>query len=240
MASTLLQFVQQFCLRTGLPSPASAIASPDDKIRQIVGLLNEVIEELVDRWTWQALTREATFTTVAGEDQGLIATFAPDGFHSIINETIWNRTTRLPVFGPLNSVEWQAQIANPATGPWNQYRIRTGHLIFNPVGTAGQSCFFEYRSNFGIVGAGSILSDRFLADADTTLFDDKLILAGLRWKWKSEKGLEYGEDMARFESMAKNGASRDGTARVLTMNAGDCVGPKPGIWVPPGNWPMGH
>lgn len=235
---SLLSVVQDFCLRTGIPRPATATSSGDAQVLQTVALANEVVEDLCDRWTWTLLTKEAVFVTVLGEDQGTVVSKAPSGFLRILQETIFNRTLRLPIFGPLAPNDWQALKALPTTGPFYKYRIRGGNILFMPPGIAGQTCAFEYATSWAIaaqsapdVGAKSA----FTADDDTFLLDERLLQRGLRWKWKYEKGLDYAEDKAGYEMLANNLAGRDGTKPRLDM-AGGNQDFRPGIWVPSGNW----
>lgn len=233
---SLLTVLRQFCSRTGLPVPTAAVASGDNQLQQLVALANEVVEDLCDRWTWQELTKETVFTTVLGEDQGSISTIAPSGFLRVLQETIFNRTLRLPLFGPLASQDWQALKALPTTGPFYKYRIRGDRLLFMPPGVAGQTCAFEYATSFSILAIdGLTYKSEFTADSDTFILDERLLLAGLRWKWKSEKGLDYAEDFRRYEQLANNAAGRDGSKPRLNM-AGGNSDYKPGIWVPSGNW----
>ena len=46
---TLLQIVQEFCQRSGLTINQIIISKQDDQITQIVGLANEICEDLVRR-----------------------------------------------------------------------------------------------------------------------------------------------------------------------------------------------
>jgi hypothetical protein len=246
----LLEIVQRFCERTGLPQPGQVFGSTDAQVLQIKGLCDEIIEDLQDRGGangWQALTQEISFVTVNGEDQGVLSTIVAnalggvndDGFMSIRNDTIWNRTTRLPLFGPLAPREWQAQKANPATGPWQQYRISSGHLVFNPIGVAGQTCVFEISSRNMVVSITGVPRPTFNADTDSLLLDYRLLLSGIRWKWKCEKGLDYSEDFAHYERLVANAASHDGTKKTLSMNGPEgTMYPRPGIFISPGSWPI--
>jgi len=233
---SLLTIAQNFCQRTGLPVPTFVIGSTDAQVIQILALLNEVLEDLVDRATWSALTEETTFVTTAGEDQGAMTTIAPKGFSRVLQETIFNRTLRLPIYGPMRAEQWQALKALPTTGPFYKYRIRGGRLLFNPVAVAGHTCAFEYASTWIVLALdGTTRRSAFAADTDTTLLDEKLILAGLRWKWRSEKGLDYAEEFRRYEELVNNASGRDATKPVLNMGAG-VSDYRPGIFVPSGNW----
>lgn len=233
---SLLTIVQNFCRRTGIAVPTYVVGTTNPQVTQIHALLNEVLEDLCDRWTWQALTREAVFTTVAGEDQGPITALAPSGFLRVSQDTIFNRTLRLPLYGPLMPQQWQALKALPTTGPFYKYRIRGGRLLFNPPAAEGHECAFEYASSFAVVSSnGNTYRATFEVDGDTCLLDERLVQAGLRWKWKAEKGFDYAEEFRRYEEMANNAAGRDATKPKLDMGGGNGDF-RPGIWVPSGNW----
>ena len=233
---SMLTVIRTFCQRTGVTVPSFVAANADAQIIQCLALLNEVLEDVVDRWSWETLTSEATFVTTATEDQGAINDIAPFGYLGILNDTIFNRTLRLPVYGPISAEKWQALKTLPNSGPFYKYRLRNGRLLFNPVATAGQTCAFEYKSSSAVVAAdGLTYKSAFTADDDTCLLDERLLVAGLRWKWRSEKGLDYAEEFRRYEEFGTNACGRDGTKPRLDM-AGGASDFQPGIFVPAGNW----
>ena len=85
----LLELCQQFCLRSGIPSPNTVTGSTNTQILQIKALLEEEGADLAARGDWEVLTLEANHTTVATESQGAIATIASNGFRYVKNQTIW-------------------------------------------------------------------------------------------------------------------------------------------------------
>lgn len=232
---TTLSLIRTFCDRTAIPAPSFVAGSTNAQTIQLLALLNEVLEDIVTRWNWQVLQYESVFTTVAGEDQGSITTLAPNGFISILHETIYNRTLRLPIYGPTSPSKWQALKTLPNSGPFYKYRFRQNHLLFNPAGIAGQTCAFEYKSNFATLDSGGIPKSFATLDDDTFLFSDTFLLAGLRWKWRSEKGLDYAEEFRRYETIGNDLAGVDGTKPTLSMTTGSSEF-RPGIFVPAGNW----
>lgn len=240
---TLLEIVKEFCRRTGLTVPSIVATSQDDGSLQLMGLLNEVLDDLVPRSTWTALERSVVFPSVAGEDQGALETLAPYGFRWVTNDTIFDRTRRLPVFGPRGPEYWQAVKALPFSGPYYQYRIQQGRLLILPDMPAGHTMAFEYQSNWAVrdptlvdpaPGAYKIW---FTKDTDICLMPDPLILAGLRWAWKKEKGMRFDADFSKYENMVAEYQGHDGTKPNLNMN-GPCDTIQPGIWIPSGNWPL--
>lgn len=233
---SLLTVVTNFCNRTGLSAPATVMGSTDDSIKQIRALLEEEGNDLALRGSWQGLVNEASLTTTATESQGAMTTIASNGFRSIINQTIWSRTRRLPVCGPLDPQQWQMLKALFVNGPYYRFRIRGGLLMVNPVPPAGESWYFEYVSSNWILGAdGTTYSQYFNLDTDTLLVPETLALAGLRWRWKKEKGFDYAEDFRTYEMQVKDALGRDGGKETLAMDAYN-EGTRPGIFVPSGTW----
>jgi hypothetical protein len=242
---TLLTIVQNFCRRQNLPVPTTVMGSTDPLILQAKALLEEEGNDLASRGIWQSLSLEASLTTVAAESQGLIDTICsgggtsptPTGFRYMINQTIWSRTRRLPVSGPLDAQEWQMLKALFVNGPYYRHRIRGGQLLVNPTPPAGESWYFEYVSQFWIQNAASTLTYQFFAaDTDVVLLPGTLLLQGLRWRWLREKGMDYAEPFRTYEMQVKDALGRDGGRPVLSMDGEATRGPQPGIWVPSGSW----
>jgi hypothetical protein len=235
---SLLTTVQDFCRRTGLPVPATVVGSTSPDIRQIMALLEEEGDDLSQRGSWQGITFEATHTTVATEDQGAMTTSASNGFSYIKNDTIWDRTNKLPICGPMSSQDWQAVKGFGVSGPRYRYRIRGGKLLINPTPTAGYTWAFEYVSkNWIIQDDDSTYLNRFADDTDEVLLPENLFTLGLRWRYLREKGQPYSDLFNQYEEQVKNALGRDGGKRVLSMNDG----PRPrgpGIFVPEGSWDL--
>lgn len=235
--STLLSIVQDMCGRQNIPVPATVYGTSDPQVLQIMRLLEEEGNDLSSRADWERLTFEAAVTTLATENQGTIESLCTNGFRSIKNDTIWDRTTMLPVCGPLSSKDWQTLKAVLSTGPRYLYRIRGGNLIVNPAPPAGSSWYFEYVTNKWLTDSGgTTYKRRFTADTDIVLLPDDLCLQGLRWRWKKEKGMDYAEDMRTYEIQVKNALGQDGSKPQLKMDMDGSASPVPGIFVSPGSW----
>lgn len=229
-----LSIVQQAALRLGISSPTAVATSVDPQVLQLLALLNAEGISLAAATNWQALTIETSFVTVATEIQGSMATIAP-GCKFVINDTIWNRDLRRPVFGPLAPQIWQQQKAMFMQGPWNQYRIVDGDIKFVPVPAAGQDCYFEYVTTNWAVSSGGTGQSMFLADSDTTLLDEEAMTLGLIWRWKQMKGFDFEIDGRAYDQYVKNLIGRDAAKPVLNsgMVAYDIY---PGVYVPAGSW----
>lgn len=234
---SLLTVVQYVCKRQNLPVPATVYGSTDPQVSQMMALLEEEGNDLASRHPWQGITFEASLTTTATEDQGAMTAIAANNFRYIKNETLWDRSTRLVVAGPLDSQDWQKLKALFATGPRYRFRIRGNHLLVNPTPPAGSSWFFEYVSKNWILGAdGTTYKQYFTLDTDTIVLPEELVIAGLRWRWLREKGMDYAELFRTYEAQVQDAMSRDGGKPRLAMDDQPNRGPVPGVWVSPGSW----
>jgi len=207
-------------------------------VLQLFRLLEEEGNDLARRGDWEGITFEATHTSLAAEDQGAITSIATNGYRVIKNGTFWDRTNKLPVLGPLSNAEWQTLKGVGTTGPRYHFRIRGGKVLVNPTPTAGYTWAFEYISKNWILGAdGTTYKQYFTLDTDTILLPEDLVLMGLRWRWKKEKGFDYAEDFRTYETQVKDALGRDGGKRTLSMDGGSHSA-KPGIFVPDMSWSL--
>ena len=238
---SLLTIVQQAAPRFGIATPNAAASSSDQNIQQLVAFANEEGQELAARHPWQAMRYEASFTTLAAEDQGNIETIclaanpqAP--FQSIVNETIWNRTQRRPVFGPKSPAEWQQLKAQFVQGPWYQYVIRNKTIKFTPTGTAGQSCYFEYITTAWATNAAATLGKSLMtADDDVSVLEERLITLGCIWRMQQAKGLDYTTTYEKYDNAVLDAMAKDGGKPRLNLRGYDTT-VYPGVLVPSGNW----
>lgn len=234
---TMLSIVNSAQRRLGLNVSSTVAGNSDDTTVQLLALLNQAGEELAEVYTWQVLQKEATFTTVATESQGAIETVAP-GFSYILNQTIWNRDLRRPIFGALNPEEWQLLKASSVQGPFQQYRIRNDSLLLIPAPPAGQACAFEYiTKNWATDTTGATGKSAFTVDTDVALLDEQLLTLSLVWRFKQSQALDFSTELQMFENRLTNSMGRDGGKPVLDMN-GRVQVLMPGVMVPQGSWPL--
>jgi len=230
---SLLTVVQYFCGRNNLPVPSTVVGNSNGAVLQILRLLEEEGNDLALRGSWNVLTLQASHTTTAAEDQGAITTIAPTSYRFIVNDTIWDRSGKLPVF-PVDGPDWQAIKATVSSVSPYRYRLRGGNLLVTPTPTAGLSWYFEYMSKAWILNGASTKVQYFVADADVMLLPEELIMQGLRWRYMREKGLEYAELFATYEKQVETYLSKERPRPRLNMSPE--MSNSPGVYVPAGSW----
>lgn len=233
---SLLTIVQAATDELSLPRPTVVVGNTSDQnVKTLLALANREGKALAKRYNWSDLVTEATHTTLAQENQGVMTTIAP-GFRFIINQTIWNRSYQRSIPGSLSPQQWQAEKSSEINGPYQEYRIRGGDLLLIPAPAAGQTVAFEYQSkNWCQNAAGSTTYSAWNADDDTGILDEDLMTLGLVWRFKRAKGLDYAEEFSEYERQVNDSMARDGGKPVLDAGA---EGFSRSIYVPEGSWQL--
>lgn len=179
-----------------------------------------------------------TVAIVPTQTQGVMTTLTGPDFAWVLNDTMWDRSTRRPVFGPKAPAEWQQLQAQFLTGPWWQYRIRGGQLLFIPAPSIGDQIFFEWISKFWAAQAATPTvgySATYQNDTDVSLIEERLITLDTLWRYKRAKKLEYSEDFDIAEAAIVDAMTRNASQPRLNLAgaAGDIL---PGVFVPAGSW----
>lgn len=234
---TLKEIVQEFCRRQGLPLPSLVAASRDDQIVQLQGLLHEILDDLEERKVWTALQIEATWAALAAELQGTIVSLANGGFKAMLASSFFNRTTDQRIEGPVDPVTWQAVKTGLTSLTLPHFRLRGGNLYITPAPTLNDTLAFEYQSSWAVLSAGGVAKHYFTADDDTCRYPDKLLILGLRYIWKREKGFPYAEEFAAYETAVAGLAGTDGTPRAVSLDK-PCPPAVPGVAVPDRGWSL--
>jgi len=232
MSATLLEIIKQFCARRSLPIPPLVMGSQDDQLLQLVGLLNEVLEDLTTRYVGEALQKQTVWLQTGTESQGKLTDLCPFGFKWIVNGTFWDRSRQLPVRGPLSAQEWADMKGRQSLGAWLQYRVMGGELLLLGELSAGPELALEYASDWAVRAADEVTwKSYFSVDTDTSSFPTSVLLAGLNWRWRLEKGFKYAEAFREYETKVAEFNGHDGSKPVLRMDGG-CYSAQPIIFMP--------
>lgn len=234
----LLGMVQAVARRVGITVPTSVVGNADYQVAQLLELANEEGTELAARTAWPELIREKTFTITLAASQGAInGTVVTDSdFDYIMPDTFWNRTTSMPILGPVDSLNWQTLQAFPVTGPYQQWRLQGKNLYLDPVPTSADTAAFEYKSKFWCESSGGTGQSAWAADTDVGRLDEELMKLGLRWRWLKLKGLEYSEDFNTYERRVLDSMARTGGKAMKSLDGSGGLYRQAGVIIPIGSW----
>lgn len=174
--------------------------------------------------------------TVSGQFAQVQYPLPSDYNHSLSN-TMWDRTNRWPVNGQKTAQEWQSFKSGIVyAGPRLRFRIQGNQITINPPPANAHSLVYEYISKAFVIGADGSSKTSFTADDDTCIFDDSLMVSGLKVKFKQAKGLDVGLELAEFSALFDVCKAQDGSASILSLSPQDASTLISLQNVPDGSW----
>lgn len=143
----------------------------------------------------------------------------PADWKKQIGQTEWDRTNRWPLMGPQTPQAWQSFKSGIVyAGPRERFRILSNAITLNPPPPAGLLLAFEYISKNWITGADGTAKAAFTADTDTYIFDDSLLVLGVKTLFLQAKGLDFSLEAAQFGNLLSQCKAQDKSAPVLSLS----------------------
>lgn len=216
---SLLTIVQDACNHPSLtlPPPATVVGNAASHAPAMLMAAKEELDSLATRCNWQKLTKEHTFTTTASAIQ-LTASAVPSDFDRMVNESIFNRTTRRRVWGPITSEQWQNIQSALVTMVDPAYRFRDGTILITPTPSSGDTIAYEYISKNKTRSSGGTAQENWQADADTCLFPEPIVTLGVVWRYRAGKGYPFTKEQEEYERRVVEAIMRDGTRGRITTD----------------------
>ncbi len=236
MPTTVLTIVQDFTEKLGLPRPTALVGVQEKSVRQMRALLQEAVSDLCE-YPWEGQKLRKTWTSLAGQDQGLLTTIFGDGYDSLVPETMWNDTRHMRIFGPVTSPVWQAFQTLPNAGPEFQSWISGGRLYISPAQVAGETLTAIYQTKYGVLDVDGVTTkERITVDSDSILFPTNVVLRALEWKWRKQKGeAGWEDDYNSYITLVARALGKNG-GPTLSLDGSRTLTAKPGITIPAGSW----
>jgi len=170
----------------------TAIAgSGADDARTMLTIAQEAGEEIAHRVDWNRLIRTAG---IAGAPYTL-----PGDYHRPVPGAMIVSALGVFVRPITNTGEWAVLRQVGSSQP---YYYRSGGTIDIVPTVAAAGATLNYVSgHFVAKSNGTDFRPVFAADDDTTVFNEDLLVKGMVWRWKRQKGLDYVDDLAEFEAI---------------------------------------
>jgi hypothetical protein len=212
---TLLSIIQEAAQRLLVQRPTEVVSSEDKTATRLLALAQEEGRSLNRHAAWKKLQREWTFTTTAAEAQ---TTGLATDLDWIIPETIFDRTLKRPVEGPLSPQEWQSIESNLITRVWPAYRIRGTSMLLSPVPVAGKTIAYEYITQNWCLSSVGVEQSSWAADTDTPILDSELHILGIVWRFKFRSGFDFSDDLQIYEAEKTRAIMREGVRPRLSSD----------------------
>lgn len=230
---SLLSLIQGAALKIGIAVPDSVFGNSDLEAQELLAFAQEEGRELVKRGDWRLLRKELSFVTFNQEEQ---TNFYPADCDHIVQDTMWNRSKRRPVFGPVTPQEWQAIKAMTTSPVMDTVFFRGNNALIQPVPPAGQTIACEYISKSFCQSSASSAQSAWMQDTDTGLLDENVMMLGVILRYKLAKGLDASAALAQYETQVQQAITQDKPSKTVDLASGNRYARVPGVVVPEGSW----
>lgn len=206
---TLKSVVDSATIRTVGNVPASVFGSTDQVSREMADLSTDVAIEIAESAEWRSLVKIAEMVGAPSFPKPVDYDRMMTG-QGILNKDSW-------FWGYINfqSVDEYLMAVNgrlPMMQPGGWIIIGDEFKFYpDPTGVAQ----FPYISSHIIRGSNGATKAAFTADDDSFILPERLLTLGLIWRWKAQKGLDYGEDMAIYQQSLSQEQNKDKGERIL-------------------------
>jgi hypothetical protein len=215
MKYSVLTIVQKAASELGLTPPSTIVASTDANALQLKALIGAVCDELARDYSWSFLHTEYSFPTVYDTT---VYPLPPD-FLRIVNSTEWNHTNGQPLTGPVTASGWQ-HLKNSSVGATQYtFRLKGPNVVITPTpGIESSTLSLEYISGYYVIDSTTYIPKTDIdSNSDLLAFDDRLVINGIKLKFKELNGLNTESAAYDFETTIANLRNADAGAPVLVM-----------------------
>jgi len=155
------------------------------------GINQDTYVQTVDSSTQVTLSQNATASGSVVLTFGQTKYPMPIDYDRQIDRTHYDKSKRWAMIGPETPQQWQfLKSSYISTGPRLRYRIMGGTFQIWPLMSTNEYLGFEYYSNAYVASNAGAAQSTFLADTDTCIFPDRLMILGLKKKYFEAKGFD--------------------------------------------------
>lgn len=172
----------------------------------------------IDTPTTATLSQPATATAIGQTYTFTKVKYAmPSDYDRQIDRTHWDKTKHWEMLGPETAQQWEWLISGYiSTGPRIRYRIFGNYFQIWPFVASSEVIGFEYISNAWAASAAGVPQTGFVADTDTCIFPDRLMVVGLKHRYFQVKG--FGDVYLReYESQLAIAFGNDQGSQTLSF-----------------------
>lgn len=131
----------------------------------------------------------------------------PFDFERITNRTQWDKTKHWEALGPEDAQQWQwLKSGYISTGPRIRWRILDNQFQVWPPMNTNEYLGWEYKSKGWVRSPTGTVLNTFVADNDTTVLDDRIVVLATKLKYFQVKSFDTTalmQDYQRYLSVAK-------------------------------------
>jgi hypothetical protein len=178
-----------------------------------------------DTYVVSALGTTVTISGVATGDGSGQYTFGqtkyplPAGYDRITDRTQYDKSKRWEMLGPSTPQQWQfLKSSYISTGPRIRWRIMGQEFQIWPLTSTNEYLGFEYISVNWALSSSGAGQTQFLADSDTCIYPDRLIVLALKKKYFEVKGFDTSAFQRDYDMQLNIAKANDQGSPTLSLS----------------------
>lgn len=231
--ATVQYIIDTALAELGLESGTVGSATPNQNVTQCVALLQSLGRDAISVHDWQFLMSTASYT-----GDGVQSSFdMPADFSRQVNQTQWALNNKRPMIGPLSPQQWGwTQYGIVSVGVYFRYRILSNEFTIFPVPGAGEQFAFYYIVKNWLLDVSGTPKDVISSGTDVVVFDDRLMIAGLKLRFWAVKGYDTSQLATEYNFVLQTQMGQDQGAPVLQLSGSDGFHYIDETNIPDGSW----
>ena len=208
---TVLSAAQGAALRLLGRKPTTIFSSSNTFEMELADLATETAVAIAKEHEWQKLKALATLT-----GDGTTEAFdLPSNYDRMVKDgNVHSSLYQTAYFSRVDSLDDWVMIGDLlATASPGNWIIIGGQMNILPAMASNETARFYYIKNEITTTGGA----SFTSDADVFILPERLLTLGLIWRWRSQKRMEYSEDLQNYEIALSQEIARDRGARIISV-----------------------
>lgn len=199
---TIVDVLNRAARQCSIQPPSSWITATATEYMEIRDdFLRDTVNDLADRLDWPSpIAAETTITGTGAETYALPANFKRLQRHplSIYDDQLDQGAVPVATDG-----EWTALKDLGATGATRYYRLAgyDGNFTISFYSEPTTTIQIAYITDNWMATEGGTVGKIFSAATDVMLFPDRLVEAGIVWRWRERRGLPFADKMSEYEAL---------------------------------------
>lgn len=214
---TAQEILSRAAVRLGLGEQSEPYGSTDQNIIQLRGMLADAGQDLIREHEWAHLRTQYEFITTSGEDTYTL----PADFNRWVNQTQWNRTSKLPLGGPVTPQGWQLlKTLNVVAAVQMFFRTEGSNIILHPEPSGAFTIALEYVSEYWVSDDGGTTRNSATpaADNDVLMLDAQVLIHRLRRDWQEAKGFDSTSASNAYEAALSFAKGQTEASPILNLH----------------------
>jgi hypothetical protein len=181
---TILNVVQQVCLKTGIALPAQFYSATSREMVELQSLVNEMASRIAKAHDWTLLRTLSTYT---GDGTETAFPLPADYLRMLKKANLWSSAIQTPLTHIVDTDEWlemDIRAYDYVVGAWT---MLGGNIEIKPAMASGATAKWYYVSNLVVAPASGSNKAAFTADTDTYRLDERLLKLGMIWNGRPIK-----------------------------------------------------